>query len=1062
MESTPDSDAAVIAARGVAGEVGAEDPEGPRGVAVHAKGPEFPAVFGKYVLLREVARGGMGELFLAAAGEQAGLEKLCVVKALPSAVEDEALRRRFFDEARVVVRLNHANLVQVFDAGAVDGELYLAMELVEGKDLRAVWNRCAQLQRRIPVDVAVFAVREVLRGLAYVHEAMGLGLVHRDISPPNILVGYHGAVKLTDFGLAKSALRSEVTNPGQVFGRYAYLSPEQARGQVVDLRADIYAAGIVLWELLTGRQLFPGQRSHAAALAAARDPRVRAPSELVAEIPDGLDAVVLRALTTEREQRYQTADRFRASLSELLARNFPSCDTDRVGRFMRDIFARDHKFETQDYASYVREDFSRVRERGQGQTTMSLSDALDLPRRTRRSTSESRMSDSQGSLLSGSNPKEPSTRESAEQRWGTVVADRYRVEDLLVFDGSGALYRARDTERGVPCALRVLPEIYARDAEVYSRFERDAKAAQELMHPNIAQVFDIGRLEDGAVYAVTELLDGQSLATIIQEEGKLSPGRAVHVASQVCRALGTAHEADIIHRDFKPANVVLVAQEGDLDFVKVVDFGIVSHVDSEPSSTVSQQEIIVGSPEYMAPEQAAGAEASPASDIYALGVVLYEMLTGQQPYKGRNAIDVLIQKGAHDAARVTDIQPDVPEGLADIVAWCLARKPEDRPTSMRTLEVDLLRALDTAVARPVRSAVAAALATKRPTRPEIVERSDRIGVADIPPPPESGTSSSQRSTTEASGSHDKLSSSASGSGHHVVEASAPRPAAAAIDRREVSGISPPQQVVVVQEPHRTTIIEEPEPQSSSQTWLWLVAGGTVVAALLLLRPQWFGMGTQPPEVQKKVVEVEPEPEPPPYDPAIKQQPDIPVAPPPPVTDDPAVVASRAELAAKEGRWALPKNDNLAEHLALLIKLQPDHEAIARLRKLAAESLLARGKEQLAAKHANEAAAAYRQLLEVWPDNKEAAAPFAEALVIEGRLLRHLKSWDELLPLGDELIKLNAKSFDGHMFRGHALEGLGKPADAVAAFKTATEIKPKDKLAKDALAAAKKQAGPTKK
>ena len=1026
-------------------------------------GPEFPAVFGKYVLLREMARGGMGELFLAAAGEQAGLEKLCVVKTLPAATEDDGLRRRFFDEARVVVRLNHANLVQVFDVGAVEGELYLAMELVEGKDLRAVWNRCAQLQRRIPVDVAVFVVRELLRGLAYVHEAMGLGLVHRDISPPNILVGYHGAVKLTDFGLAKSALRSEITNPGQVFGRYAYLSPEQARGQPVDLRADIFAAGIVLWELLTGRQLFPAShRSPAAALAAARNPDVRAPSELVPDIPDGLDAVVLRALTPERDQRYHTADRFRASLSEILARNFPACDTDRVGRFMRDIFARDHKFETQDYASYVREDFSRVRERGHGQATMSVSDALEFPRRSRRPTSESRMSDSQASLLSGSNTKESSTREQAEQRWGTVVADRYRVEDLLTFDGSGALYRARDTERGMPCALRVLPEIYARDAEVFSRFERDAKAAQELMHPNISQVFDIGRLEDGSVYAVTELLnDGQSLATIIQEEGRLSPGRAVHVASQVCRALGTAHEAGIIHRDFKPSNVVLVAQEGDLDFVKVVDFGIVSHVDSEPTTTASQQELIVGSPDYMAPEQAAGAEANPASDIYALGVVLYEMLTGQQPYKGRNAIDVLIQKGAHDAARVTDIQPDVPEGLADIVAWCLARMPEDRPSSMRTLEVDLLRALDTAAARPVRSAVAAALANKRPTRPEMLDRSERSGVADIPPPPESGTSSSQRAPADASGSHDKLTSSASGSGRRVVEMSAPRVAATPVDRREASGLTPPPlqpQMVVVQEPQRTTIIEESEPQGGSQTWLWLVAGGTVVAALLLLRPQWFGMGTPPPpEVQKKV-EVEPEPEPPPFDPTIKQQPDVPVAPPPPVTDDPAVVASRAELAAKEGRWALPKNDNLAEHLALLRTLQPEHEAIARLRKQAAEALMARGKEQMAAKHANEAATAYRQLLEVWPDNKEAAAPFSEALVTEGRLLRVLKQWDELLPVGEELVKLNPKSFDGQMLRGQALEGLGRPADAVAAFKAATEIKPKDKAAKESLAAAKKAAG----
>ncbi|MBL9102036.1 MAG: protein kinase [Myxococcales bacterium] len=1018
---------------------------------VPATGPEFPAGFGKYVLLREMARGGMGELFLAAAGEPL---KLCVVKTLPAATADQDIRRRFFDEARVVVRLNHANLVQVFDVGTVDGELYLAMELVEGKDLRALWNRCAQLQRRIPVDVAVFVIREVLRGLAYVHEAMGLGLVHRDISPPNILVGYHGAVKLTDFGLAKSALRSEVTNPGRVFGRYNYLSPEQARGQPVDYRADIYAAGIVLWEMLTGRQLFPAsQRSHAAALAAARNPRVRAPSELVDEIPDGLDAVVLRALTTERDQRYQTADRFRASLSEILARNFPACDTDRVGGFMRDIFARDHKFETQDYASYVREDFSRVREHGRSQATISLSDAMDTPRRGRRATSESRMADSQASLLSGSTSGNSTTREEAEQRWGTVIADRYRVEDLLVFDGSGALYRARDTERGVPCALRVLPEVYARDATIHERFARDARAAQELMHPNIAQVFDIGKLEDGAVYAVTELLaDGQSLATIIQEEGRLSPPRAVHVATQVCRALGTAHEAGIIHRDFKPSNVMLVAQEGDLDFVKVVDFGIVSHVDSEPTTSVSQQELIVGSPDYMAPEQAAGAEANPASDIYALGVVLYEMLTGKRPYSGRNAIDILIQKGAHDAARVTDIQADVPEALADVVAWCLARLPEDRPASMRALEMDLIRALDTSAPRPVRSAVAAALANKRPTRPELVERS---GTAPVPPPPEAGSSSSQRAlgSSETSGVHDPLTVSGSGS-ERVVEASAPR-AAVPVERREPSGLTPPPPQPPVAP--RATIVEEAPPQQS-HGWLWLVAGGTVVAALVLLRPQLFGLGASTPVVETKKPEPEPEPEPPPFDPNIKQVPDVPVVEPPPPSDDPAVIASRAELAAKEGRWALPKNDNLAEHLTRLAALQPDHEAIARLRKQAADALLARGKQHLDEKHPSDAAAAYRELLEVWPDNKDAVAPFTEALAAEGKLMRHLKTWDELLPLADELLKVSPKSFDGHFLRGLALTGLARHADAVAALKTATELKPKDKPAKDALAAAKKAAG----
>jgi serine/threonine protein kinase len=395
-------------------------------------GPEFPAVFGKYVLLREMARGGMGELFLAAAGEQAGLEKLCVVKTLLAATEDERrLRRRFFDEARVVVRLNHANLVQVFDVGSVEGELYLAMELVEGKDLRAVWNRCAQLQRRIPVDVAVFVVRELLRGLAYVHEAMGLGLVHRDISPPNILVGYRGEVKLTDFGLAKSALRSEITNPGRVFGRYNYLSPEQARGQPVDLRADIYAAGIVLWELLTGRQLFP------ASVAATRGARGRPGPAGAGALGAGPGdprwprSIVLRALATERDQRYQTADRFRASLSEILARNYPACDTDRVGASC----ATSSPETTNLRLRTTRATFAKISpgsaSKAGGRMPSACRTRWTSHAGARRPASESRMADSRGhGLLSGRTAKDsrrPASRRSSGGAPSSPIATAWRT-----------------------------------------------------------------------------------------------------------------------------------------------------------------------------------------------------------------------------------------------------------------------------------------------------------------------------------------------------------------------------------------------------------------------------------------------------------------------------------------------------------------------------------------------------------------------------------------------------------------------------------------------------------
>src|SRR5512146_3090918 len=202
---------------------------------------EYPRPFGKYTLLRPLARGGMGEIQLAAAGEVGGFEKLCVIKKVLAEHTDESKANRFLDEAKVVIRLSHTNLVSVFDVGKAEGEFYIAMEFVEGHDLGAVWNKCAEKKARFPVDIALFIVREVCRGLAYAHTYGGLTLVHRDVTPPNIMLSYFGEVKLTDFGLARSRLKQEFTAPGVVYGRLAYLAPEQARGTPVDARTDLYS-----------------------------------------------------------------------------------------------------------------------------------------------------------------------------------------------------------------------------------------------------------------------------------------------------------------------------------------------------------------------------------------------------------------------------------------------------------------------------------------------------------------------------------------------------------------------------------------------------------------------------------------------------------------------------------------------------------------------------------------------------------------------------------------------------------------------------------------------------
>ena len=164
----------------------------------------FPRHFGKYVLLRPLAKGGMGEIYMAGLGQIGGFEKLCVIKKVIPEKSDDGKAKRFLDEAKVVLRLTHSGLVNTFDAGQVNHEFYIAMEMVEGKDLREVWNRCVRRRQRIPIEVALHVAREVARVLAYVHSYGDLKLVHRDIAPPNILLAYNGDVKLTDFGLARS------------------------------------------------------------------------------------------------------------------------------------------------------------------------------------------------------------------------------------------------------------------------------------------------------------------------------------------------------------------------------------------------------------------------------------------------------------------------------------------------------------------------------------------------------------------------------------------------------------------------------------------------------------------------------------------------------------------------------------------------------------------------------------------------------------------------------------------------------------------------------------------
>jgi len=271
-----------------------------------------PAPFGKYYLLERINVGGMAEVFRAKAFGVEGFERLVAVKRiLPNIAEDKEFIRMFIEEAKLAVQLNHANIAQIFDLGVVDGSYYIALEHVHGRDVRGIFDRCRQVGEAMPVAQACFVVMKVCEGLDYAHNKRDqsgreLSLVHRDVSPQNVIISFEGEVKLIDFGIAKAAGKGSKTQAGILKGKFGYMSPEQVRGLPIDRRSDVFSCGIVLYELLTGERLFVGE-SDFSTLEKVRNVEILPPSTYNRKIPDELERIVLKALAKDTEERYQNA-----------------------------------------------------------------------------------------------------------------------------------------------------------------------------------------------------------------------------------------------------------------------------------------------------------------------------------------------------------------------------------------------------------------------------------------------------------------------------------------------------------------------------------------------------------------------------------------------------------------------------------------------------------------------------------------------------------------------------------------------------------------------------------
>jgi TonB family protein len=334
-------------------EITARPPEAPPGPtsAPDVTAPEAERIpgplpggtpFGQYELIEPIATGGMAEVYRARMRGVEGFQKIVAIKRiLPHLTDNHEFLTMFVDEAKLAAQLQHPNIIHIYDLGKIERSYYIAMEYVDGRDLRSILRTLEEKQARLPLGLAMFITSCLAAGLDYAHhkrdlQGTAMALVHRDVSPQNVLISYDGDIKLCDFGIAKAASKASHTRSGALKGKLQYMSPEQAWGKDIDSRSDIFSVGLVLYEMLTGRKGFAGD-SELSILEQVRSPRLIPPRELDPAIPPEVERVVMKALKENREDRYQTAGELASDLGNILHVIRPTPGAAELGAFLSEL-----------------------------------------------------------------------------------------------------------------------------------------------------------------------------------------------------------------------------------------------------------------------------------------------------------------------------------------------------------------------------------------------------------------------------------------------------------------------------------------------------------------------------------------------------------------------------------------------------------------------------------------------------------------------------------------------------------------------------------------------------
>jgi serine/threonine-protein kinase len=536
----------------------------------------------RYEILEQLGQGGMGAVYKVHDRE---LDRIVALKTIrPDLASNASTIRRFKQELLLARQISHRNVIRIYDLGVSGGLRFITMEFVDGRDLRSLLREHGKLT---PEEAAAI-VKQICAGLEAAHAE---DVIHRDLKPQNILLDRQGQVRIMDFGLARTLEQSGITGTGMIVGTADYMSPEQARGEQIDARSDLFSLGLILYELLTGILPFAAE-SIVSTLFRRTQERAEPVQSVDPSIPSGIARVTMRCLEPDAAERYQSAAEIAYDLEH------PDAD-----------------------------------------------------------------------------PARRPVSSAGEFAPGALLGSRYRIEVKAGEGGMGVVYRATDLELNRTVALKIIrPELTA-DPRSLERLKQEILLASRISQRNVLRIHDLGEA-NGLRFISMAWVEGQDLSHLIREHAPLPEDRVIALGRQLCEGLDAAHAEGVVHRDLKPQNILIDAGGN----ACIGDFGLAQTAAALPESQTVQ---LAGTPRYMSPEQVEGKAVDQRSDIYSLGLILYEMATGAPAFATDSLFQTMMRRVTEPPKNPKLANPAISDHLAQTILRCLERDPEKRYPSAR-------------------------------------------------------------------------------------------------------------------------------------------------------------------------------------------------------------------------------------------------------------------------------------------------------------------------------------------------------------------------------------------